>query len=233
MTTGFGPKTAWVAVPSISAEELAAALGIAQLEPADWDFGVALAYERSKSGAANERVFITPPLRGWTLCFGDALFEDRKGFAADLSRRLGGREVQRFATHRVSEEHFWERAIGGKTVRYGRSVDGELLTEGELTPEESACGFKVNLSDAELAELGDEAWDDYWWPDEDFVLALAGAWSIDPILVEEEFPDAAPGFIGRIVPPPPAAEPEPQPLTSGPPPRQNWFRRVWTALAGG
>jgi hypothetical protein len=153
---------------------------------------------------------------------GAPLFEDRKGFPAELSRRLGGREVQHFATYRVSDWHFWERAVGGETTRYCRWADGELVQEGAPTPGEQACGFKINPSDAELAKLGDDAWDDYRMPDEDFVLDLAGAWSINPYLVEEEFPDAGPGFIGRMAPLPAAAPDRPS--------HPSWIRGVWRAL---
>lgn len=226
MPVGFGPKNAWLAVPSVSAMELADALGIAALEPADWSAGVDFAYDRAERG-----VFITPPLRQWTLCVGGPVFVDRKGFAAELSARLGGREVQHFGTHRVSEGHFWERAIGGRTMRYFREYDGEQQQDGELTQEELACGFKINLSDAELAALddGDDGWDDYWIANENFVFALAGAWSIDPSMIEEEFPDVGPGFIGRTAPQPSAAEAT-ESARPVPPTRSNWIRSVWGAL---
>lgn len=62
-----------------------------------------------------------------------------------------------------------------------------------MTPEELACGYTVNPPDDEWTEDGD-----YWFADEDYLLCVAGAVSIDPSMIEQDFPDAGPGFIGTL-----------------------------------
>jgi hypothetical protein len=197
MSVPFGPKNAWIAVPDISPEELAAALGFGTLEPAEWEPGVNFCYTTAGRNYRGVGVFVTPPLGRWTLCVGIPLFELKKGFSAALSARLGGREVQYFATHRVSEGHVLERAIAGEMTRYFYYCggDGEEAQEGEPTPEERAHGFKINPPDGQSDD--DE---DYWFADEDFILAVAGAWSVDPSLIGTDIVAPGPGFTGRADP---------------------------------
>jgi hypothetical protein len=253
MPVGFGPKNSWIAAADVSARELADALGLGVLEPADWEAGVALAYESSQPGYKGVGVFITPPLKKWTLCVGLTFFDRKKGFAAEISQRLGGREVQHFFTHRVTEAHSWERAIDGKTTRYGLEVgsDGIEIREGELTPEEVACGFTINPPDDEDPPDDDDD-QDYWFPDENFIFELAGAWSIDPTLLDTSFPEVGPGWIVRLMPKPAALsedkeealqpsapsedrEDPPQPSAPSVPsmstaPRRSWFSGIRNAF---
>lgn len=73
-----------------------------------------------------------------------------------------------------------------------------------------------------------------WFPDEDFVLDLAGAWSVNPYLIEEEFPDAGPGFVGQMPSQRPgssAAKAErPPPPTPASVPRRGWVEAILGAL---
>ncbi len=196
MSVPFGPKTAWVAVPDVSPAELGAALGFETLEPAEWEPGVNFCYSMFGAPAYDGAgVFVTPPLGRWTLCVGQPLFKLERGCTANLSARLGGREVQYFATHRVTEGHVLERAIAGKMIRYFYycGCDGEEAQEGEPTPEELAHGFKINSPDPELEEDYD-----YWFADEAFVFAVAGGWSIDPSMIGTDIFAPGPGFIGRV-----------------------------------
>jgi len=224
MSHPFGPKNAWVAAPDIPAADLATALGFSHLEPAEWKAGVDFAYDWKQPSNSGVGVFVTPPLGRWTLCVGTCLFDREKGFAAAISRRLGGREVQYFATHRVTEGHVLERAINGKLTRYfyDCGCDGEHAEEGEPTPGELAAGYKTNPPDDELDELDDSF--DYWSANEEFVFAVAGAWSVDPTMIHETFPDAGPGFVGRA-----AIGPVVAPFTAPPvpPKRQPPLAPTW------
>jgi hypothetical protein len=163
---------------------------------------------------------------------GTCLFDQKRGFTAEISSRLGGREVQYFATHRVSEGHILERAVDGKVTRYfyDCGCDGEHAEEGEPTPGEWAAGYTINPPDDEIDEE-----EGPWFPNEEFVFAVAGAWSVDPTMVHETFPDVGSGFVGRA-----ALEPTVAPTTAPPvlPRRQppsapTWRDRLRGLWSGG
>lgn len=204
MPIPFGPKTAWIAVADVTPEALAAALGITALEPADWIDGIDLAYEHGDDDWG-VGVFITPALGRWTLAVGQPLFIEREGFAAELSRTLEGREVQHFATHRVADGHIWARAIDGRTVRHVLAADGEMFETGEPTSEELACGFRRMSAEDEPADD-----DDVWFADEDFVLELAGAWSLNPLSIDDDYTLIGPGHFGRMSKPAAWRGPDPR-----------------------
>jgi hypothetical protein len=131
--------------------------------------------------------------------------------AQPLQQRLDGRrglaggeqrEAQYFATHRVVESHTWARAVRGRLVRgYGWVGErGETLwDEGEQTPEERDLGFR--FFDEQSPEASQE---DYWarqdlrYPDEECVLRLAGAWSLDPTALEQPFRVPGLGVLGKL-----------------------------------
>lgn len=178
---GFGVKQAWLAIGAadrdVPPEAIMAALGVRDLGAVDWRHGIDLAY------LTDDRLAITPPLAGaggraWTLIAGRAFFAD--GAAPDvaaLSASLAA-DVQFFATHRVVEAHFWERAAGGRLVRAFRYVGerGEVTRwYGEPDAAEIAVGLPV-------------AFDAHLDPDdrpvvmvnESDVMKVAATWSVDP-----------------------------------------------------
>jgi hypothetical protein len=227
MSVPFGPKNAWVAVADIAPAELAAALGYPTLEPSDWEAGVDFCYKTVGPKHHGLGVFVTPPIGRWTLCAGWTLIHSQKGFTAALSARLGGREVQFFGTHRVSDAHFLERAIGGVMTRYLSEIDANRQEEGEPTAEEIDCGYKPDIP---LVEPYDE--DDCWFVDEEFILAVAGAWSVDPSMIGTDVFVDGPGFIGRIVPAPVETEARPKPAPAAPPspPPAGRLRLIWDSI---
>ena len=98
---------------------------------------------------------------------------------AALSRRFG--EVQRFVTHRVVDLHGWQRWVDGHPVRrfeYLGESDETLFDEGELTEAEESEDLEV--------------------PDEETVMTIAAAWSVDPTTLDDR--DDVPGevLVGRL-----------------------------------
>jgi len=101
--------------------EVITRLGIRDAHRAPWREGVDAAYERDKDRV----VYVTPVIDGWVLVAGTSLFSavgDKKQdeirfpeYVASLSASLGT-VVQYFATHRVSEAHYWILADGGRVV---------------------------------------------------------------------------------------------------------------------
>jgi hypothetical protein len=168
---GFGGKQAWLAVRDGDPVTVLAALGLRDLGAVPWRAGIDLAH------LTDDRVAVTPPLPGagdslWVLAVGRWLL--RPGPVADvtaLSKELHT-EVQFFATHRVTELHRWQRAVGGEPVRSFGYVGqtGEITSWlGDPDPAELGAGLP--------AELGEET---TVLVNEHDVLTVAGAWSIDP-----------------------------------------------------
>jgi hypothetical protein len=176
---GFGFKQAWLAVrePVGDAGEIYAALDAKDLGAVDWQQGIDLAY------LTDNRVAVTPPLAGvggvaWTLVVGRLFFaEAGMPDIVELSGRLGT-EVQFFATHRVVEAHFWERAVAGHLARSFRYVGetGEITRwYGEPDAHELAIGLPPTFdTEAEPEDQPNIV------VDEDDVMRIAAAWSLDP-----------------------------------------------------
>jgi hypothetical protein len=176
---GFGFKQAWLALrePAGDVGEICAALGANDLGTVDWQHGIDLAY------LTDNRIAVTPALSGvggvsWTLVVGRLFFVDTgMPDIVELSGRLGT-EVQFFATHRVVEAHFWERAVEGKLVRSFRYVGetGEITRwYGEPDATELAIGLPPTFdTEAEPEDQPNIV------VDEDDVMTVAAAWSLDP-----------------------------------------------------
>jgi hypothetical protein len=179
--TGDAAGTADAAAAAGSADpsvgEVLSALGARDLGEVDWAQGIDLAY------LTDDRLAVTPPLVGvggstWILVAGRAFFgEAAAPDVAALSGRLGT-EVQFFATHRVVEAHFWERAADGSLVRSFRYVGetGEVRSwYGKPDATELAIGLPPDY--ALDAEPDDQV---NILVDELDVLSVAAAWSLDP-----------------------------------------------------
>lgn len=166
---GFGHKQTWLAVRDGDPAAVRASLGLRDLGAVSWRAGVDLAY------LTDDRVVLTPLLAGpadtrWLLVTGHWLWRatDRVP-VAKLSAELDT-EVHRYASHRVAEQHEWERAARGTLRRaFGyRGGSGELLRWiGEPDPSERQVGLPAEPEDDLLVGEAD-------------VMRLAGLWSVDP-----------------------------------------------------
>ena len=168
---GFGGKQAWLAVRDGDPVKVLDALGLRDLGEVPWRDGVDLAH------LTDDRVVATPPLPGardtrWVLVAGRWLLRPDTGLdVIALSGRLHT-EVQFFATHRVTELHRWQRAAGGEPVRtfsYVGQTGDVTGWYGEPDPAERAAGLPAALDDETTVLVSERD-----------VLAVAGAWSIDP-----------------------------------------------------
>ena len=179
----FGYKCMWIAVKTNNKERIAQVLGLKNRQPSNWQTGIA--------GAYNDRVFISPQVSEWTLAVGFGLSnvdggghlveeENYKEIINKLSKEFG--EAQFFASHRVVEYHVWAKSINGKTIRYYSYVGekGEnILVEGEPTDVEKQYNF-INTFSKEAKDKNYFARTDLTIPDEDVVMKIAAAWSVDP-----------------------------------------------------
>ncbi|RZL40428.1 MAG: hypothetical protein EOP35_00905 [Rubrivivax sp.] len=184
----FGYKTAWFAVHTADTRAVADALGLRNLRPSSAEDGIAAGY-----GEAGQ-VFLTPPVRGWTLAMSQGFLDLADGAPpafAGLLPRLSAElqaEVQFFASHRVAEAHAWARATHGELARaYAyNGCQGEVqIDQGGQTADEIALGHRF-FNPAAPQASGDAYWerDDLRYPNEEDVMQVAGAWSVDPQSLE-------------------------------------------------
>lgn len=167
----FGIKMCWLAVRGGTVEKVAAAISLDGAREAGWEEGVEAAYQ--------DRVFVSPPAAGWIFVVGRTL---DASMAAALSARLAA-EVQFFGNHRVVDYAECALAVDGRLIRHVYCCEGVEGCEqqGEPTPVE--------------IELG---WSDDWWIDQDDVMRIAAAWSIDPHALGVIESSPRPGLLGRI-----------------------------------
>lgn len=180
----FGYKCAWLAIKSEDPQAVIETLDLQNVRLPGWKQGVAAAY-------AGE-VFVTPPLNGWVLAASISLLDiadkTRPDKPLPLIELLATRfpDVQYFGTHRIVEYHAWLRAIDGKIVRsfaYLGERSEVLCDEGECTAEEKALGL---------------IYDDSRSPDEEDVMQLAGAWSINPQTLGDLALEKSFGSVGSL-----------------------------------
>ncbi|MFM9942291.1 MAG: hypothetical protein ACKVP7_22640 [Hyphomicrobiaceae bacterium] len=198
----FGYKMAWLAIRTRDSLSVVAALGLIEPENANWDTGLGTVYS-SELGEA--RVFVSPPVNGWTLVAGLSLpqplgknFTDK---ATPLLIDLGAKfiEVQYFASCPMIDYFAWARIIDGKLVRaYAIGDEGVLWNKGKPTKEERALGLKQFEVRGPKAKRGDIGGALLMVPSEAHVMQLAQKWSLDPTRVQEAGASAALGIIGRV-----------------------------------
>lgn len=191
--SSFGYKISWIAVRTEDAASVAATLDLSSLRPATWHEGITLAYEYE-----SPFVFLTPPIDGWTCAVGhhvDARWVEKRftplneEFICKLSQQFG--VACFFSSHRVSSTYVWMRSDAGTLTRsFGYSDSEYLFDIGTPTPEERRLGL--------------DAWSEAHWPDEDDVINIAAAWSIDPIALDDRKEPRSKGILGEIHPKPPS-----------------------------
>jgi hypothetical protein len=213
LPVAFGYKVSWFAAQTHDPAALADALGLTNVRSSTWSAGIEAAYATPPAFS----VFLTPPVRGWVLAVGRGLPTpgDEPAFEASLlalAQRFP--ELQFFATYRVSEFHAWARAIEGRIVRLFASSGerGEVMANsGELTADERALGLP------DLGRLGPEGATERLltldealaggkaagqrssvFADEEDVILLARAWSVDPTILEEMDLPPSLGLIGWL-----------------------------------
>jgi len=121
---------------------------------------------------------VTPPLAGaggpWVLVAGRWLLLhayptlDLGALSATLDT-----EVQLFATYRVSETHHWARAAGGDVLRDFEFAEEVVTWQGEPDDAELATGLPARLDDDMDILVSEQD-----------VMAVAGAWSVDPTSID-------------------------------------------------
>jgi hypothetical protein len=197
----FGYKCQWLAIKTEDTKAVADAVFLRNAQPATWQEGIQWAY--------GSKLFVSPPVDGWSLvvgnCLPDAGRPDGPDWQPDrctplivhLSKRFG--EVQYFGTHRIAEYHAWMKACAGRILRACAYLGEQGVTiwnRGGLTPEENKLGF---TSPRESSNAGEDTFTEIF-PDEDFVMQIAGKWSINPQTLEGYGSNSTMGLVGDLGP---------------------------------
>jgi hypothetical protein len=197
----FGSDMSWLAVRSDNAAAVAAALGLDELRPANWNSGLGAIYDHE---LADGFVFVSPPVKGWTLVAGVSLPLPASGSFIDkltpllqqLSRQFSA--VQYFAAFPIIDFYAWARFEKGRRVRaFAIGEAGIVADGGKLSVEERRLGLSLIELRGIRARHGDIGGAIHLHPTEQHVLSLAKAWSINPMAIESFAADAGVGWVAR------------------------------------
>ena len=187
----FGRDMSWLAVKTEDADHLVASLGLLDAEPANWRTGTSAIYEPSLRAT---RVFVSPPVNGWTLVAGLSLphpvharFVDKcRPLLETLSARYG--DVHYFANDSIVDLHAWVRASGGRLVRGYAVIDGDVvLNTGRTDRDERGLGIAHFDIRGVADRSGDIGGGLMMSPTAEHVLKLAGRWSVDPTTLPSRY----------------------------------------------
>lgn len=182
----FGYRMAWVAVKTRDTAKLINVLQLSDARSADWSTGVAAIYSER---VGLRRVFVTPPIDGWSHVVGLSLphpmgdaFEDRCApFLINLSREFG--PVNYYASFPELDYFAWAYLRNGEMNRgFACGNDGVLWNRGRIFADERAINFDLFdirvVGDSEIAGYNSQI-------SEQLVLELARRWSLDPTDLDE------------------------------------------------
>ena len=200
----FGYRMAWLAIKTRETSQVVEALGLEDMRRVNWRSGISTVYD---DRVAEQSVFVTTPVAGWTFIVGLALPQPLGGRFTDLVspliNKLGQQfaEVDYFFSSPDIEHYAWARVIDGKLMRaFAWGDEGVIWNKGRLTKEEKALGINVldlralNLSTATLNEFEDAT----VFPCEDHVIELASAWSVDPTTIDQLDLPPSTGFLATV-----------------------------------
>lgn len=197
----FGTDMTWLAIRTQDTEAVLDMLVLDDETAANWNTGLGTIYDR-ELGAA--RIFVTPPVDGWTFAIGLAIPHPAAASFVDkcmpLLQRLSGRfsEVQYFAACPVVDLYAWVRFSDRHLLRAFATIDGELVwSKGSLTREEAALGLRHYELRGVKDRAGDAGAEIVLAPTDEQVMQMARLWSKDPTALAAA--DAAPalGIVGR------------------------------------
>ena len=189
----LGLPTRWLAIRSGNPYVVQAALGLSKPTPCSWEEGL--------TAATEQKLFISPPVRGWVLVFGSSLPDPAEDvdrcfrFVLDVTRKLG--QVQFFSYNRVVNYHAWVQADQGKIVRAYAWAGKTLWNQGMLTRAEVDLGLTC-FEYAESPRRHSFGQTDPLGANTDRVPLLASRWSIDPAAIDARALKQSHGITGRL-----------------------------------
>jgi len=196
----FGYAMAWLALRTKETDRVVAALGLDQPAQCNWSTGLGTVYD-ADLGAS--RVFVSPPVDGWTLVAGLALPHPAADAFVDkltpelLRLSIDFAEAQYFVSYPALDMFAWVRATSGKLTRaFAMSEAGVIANKGRTSREEKALGLKMFEVRGVKGRQGPIGGPLLLYPTERHVMRVAGQWSLDPTVIDK-LARQSPG-LGRI-----------------------------------
>lgn len=199
----FGYDMSWLAVRSQNTEAVIDAMGLVGETAANWNSGIGTVYDNR---LGSERIFISPPVDGWTFVVSLALphpvganYVDKcSPLLASLAAQFS--DVQYYFCYPALDFFAWVRFRDGRLTRAFASTDqGLVWSKGKPTREEQALGLRLFELRGVKGRSGDTGGEILLSPTEDQVMQVAKAWSLDPTRLGA---GDAPSALGYIVPAP-------------------------------
>ena len=207
----FGLRMAWMAVRTRDTARLINVLGIGPVRPSGWAAGVGAVYA-DKGGL--RRVFVTPPVEGWSfvvslglpLPMGEAYVDKASGLIGRLGEAFG--TVGYFVSYPALDFYGWawtangvlQRgfAVGREGVIWNRgavTVDERMLAPTFFALSEVGAGHEA----AQAAARGRVAMAAGHPFREEDVVKLARLWSVDPTGFDDRRDlDRGIGYLGTV-----------------------------------
>ncbi len=196
----FGYKMAWLAIRSTDTAAVAAAVGLTDARPCNWNSGIGTVYDEH---LGETHVFVTPPVDGWTFVVGLPLpqplgrsFVD-KATPLLLDLAAAFEDVQYYFTYPLIDYYAWARFHDGDLVRaFAIGDEGMIWNKGKPTPAERALGLKLFELRGVRDRHGDAGGEIVLYPTEDHVMRVAARWSLDPTSLDDRDLEPGLGFVG-------------------------------------
>lgn len=181
----------WLAIRSRDTQAVQLALGLQQVQPCSWTEGV----------LSSRKLFIAPPINGWTLVFGAGLpvpdddVDLCYRFLRELSRKLG--QVQFFQADEILQHHAWVRVESGRIVRAYAWAGATLWNQGVKSDAEIALAMNC-FAYGEDASRDDWMMADHLVANVEKVSQLAQRWSLDPAEIDARLLGHQQGVAGHL-----------------------------------
>lgn len=190
-----GATTRWLAIASRNVALVQSTLGLHRTTPCSWEEGLHAAQE--------DRLFISPPVRGWILVMGCILPDPSEDvdkcfrLVQWLSRKFG--RVQFFSANRAIHHHAWVLAERGSMVRAYAWGGETLWNQGKKTKEETDLGmtcldYTQSMPEFDFSQSSSNALNTEKLP------LLAARWSIDPHAIDARWVREHQGIAGELSP---------------------------------
>jgi hypothetical protein len=179
----------WLAIRTRDTQAVQFALGLRNPQPCSWTEGLFTA----------RKLFIAPPINGWTLVFGAGLpipdddVDASYRFLRELSQKLGA--VQFFQADSILQHHAWAQLESGRVIRAYAWAGTTLWHQGVKTSAEIALGLNC-FGYGETSGSDDWAMADHLVANVEKVPQLAQRWSLDPAEIDGRLLGQQPGIAG-------------------------------------
>ncbi|MFM1815967.1 MAG: hypothetical protein RLZ98_2662 [Pseudomonadota bacterium] len=196
----FGYQMAWLAIRTVETHRVVEHFELTNVEPANWSHGIGTIYHKD---LGNGRIFVSPPVEGWTFVIGLSLPQPLGPSFTDkctpllLDTGTAFPEVHYYLCDPVTEMYAWAKVEAGRLKRaFAFGDDGVIWNKGRITPEELELGLGILTAPRSRRKGHLELVSERDLPTEAHVTYLAGRWSMDPTQLQGEAAQRGAGSIG-------------------------------------